>query len=482
MERKLSAKASQIRHRLTFTRSNSARALEPTLVSPIEVSPPSSRPRSATNPESPTHAEPTWHRDPGPSGGYSFTDEPGYFRPASPFIDRQEIEEDLEDDIKHACAMLSHSIDRGMPAGLSYRSAVTVGQNPQPSVDAAPSSLKQHVVLLSAINLQADSTKRHDSGVGMINSPSQKRRPSGNSVSGTNISARFYNKQPSASPPHSPSPGTRSRGQSLEVTIEDKERGRACSPSLIPFYSPLQMNSEWTWTSKPTTLHSPVSSLNDTDKRFEVTESELKTHPHEIATDTNAIPETFSPAISPHEAPLGWTGRTWLHVSGDIPCLIDENAPTEAKQAKPMARFYSSCNRTTGSLRSREWPPKDYWEEQDLNVHGKVTPDSLLGSGRETLSRPETGISRLGSASTNEEDSPGGYLYPPFADPNRGMSYSSSCLADDMYQERIYSVAMPGSPKNNRRNKASLLLRKLAGLGRKKDNDNGNEFIDGSRS
>ena len=95
------------------------------------------------------------------------------------------------------------------------------------------------------------------------------------------------------------------------------------------------------------------------------------------------------------------------------------------------------------------------------------------------MSRPEPGNSRLGNASTNEENSPGGYPYQTFAGSSRGMSYSSSCLGDkSKHQERVYSVVMPGSsPKNNRRKKASLLLRKLAGLGaRRKDNDNGNEI------
>ncbi|KAJ5270473.1 hypothetical protein N7497_008757 [Penicillium chrysogenum] len=482
MERKLSEKATKIRRRLTFTRSSSTRDLESTLVSPIDASPSSSRPRSTTNPESPTHDEPTWDsRDPDLEGGYSFTDEPGYFRPASPLIDRQEIEEDLEADIKHACAMLSHSIDRGIPTGLTYQSAAPVrtdGQNHagQPSGDAAPSSLNQHAILLSAprpIKPETESTTKHDSGVGTsFHSPNQPGRPYDNSVSGTDTSTRFYNKQPSASPPCRVSPGPRLRSQSLATTVEDNQMERANSSSPAPFpYSPSQSNSEWI--SKPTTLDSPVSSLNESEQKFEITESELETEP-----EANE-PETSSSAIPPHKAPyLDGAGGAWLRASKEIHLINAENPTIESKTTKPLTRFYSSYNQTTGSFNSPEWPT-NFREDREPSVYGKVSPASPLGAGRATVSRPQTGNPRLGSASTNEEELPGRYPYQSFGGSSRGMSYSSSCLGDkSKHQERVYSVVMPGSsPKNNRRKKASLLLRKLAGLGaRRKDNDNGNEI------
>ncbi|OQE22864.1 hypothetical protein PENFLA_c012G01503 [Penicillium flavigenum] len=481
MERKLSEKATKIRRRLTFTRSSSARDLESTLVSPIDASPSSSRPRSTTYSESPTHDEPTWDsRDPNPEGGYSFTDEPGYFRPASPLIDRQEIEEDLEADIKHACAMLSHSIDRGIPTGLTYRSvpARTDGQNPagQPSGDVAPSSLKHHAILLSAprpIKPETESTTKHDSGVGTsFTSPNQPGGPYDKSVSDTDTSARFYNKQPSASPPHRASPGPRFRSQSLATTVGDNQRERADSSSPVPFpYSPSQSNSEWV--SKPTTLDSPVSSPNESEQKFEATESELETEP-----EANE-PETASSAIPPHKAPyLDGAGGAWLRASREIHLINAENPTTiEPKTTKPLTRFYSSYNQTTGSFNSCE-SPTNFREDREPSVYGKVSPASPLGAGGATVSRPQTGNPRLGSASTNEERLPGRYPYQSFGGSSRRMSYSSSCLGDkSKHQERVYSVVMPGSsPKNNRRKKASLLLRKLAGLGaRRKGNDNGNE-------
>ncbi|KGO68819.1 hypothetical protein PITC_077010 [Penicillium italicum] len=461
MERNLSAKATKIRQRLTFTRSNSTQGLESTVVSPIEASPSSYRPRSATNPESPTHDQPTGDsRDPDPIRGYRFTDEPGYFRPASPFIDRQEIDKDLEADIKHACAMLSHNIDRGIPAGLSYRSAAPISidrQNPagQPSVDAAaPSSLKQNVIRLSApkpISLKEESTKRHDSGLGTsFNSTSQPGRTYGNCVSRTNSSTRFYNKQPSTSP-HSRSSGSRSRSHSLATTIEeDNQMERSYSSSPVPFpYSPPQFNSQWP--SKPTTLDSPVSSLNESD------------------TNTNAKkPDNFSPPISPQEASsLGGAARPWIHPSRDIQRVTDEEKPTaiQATKPKPVTRFYSSCNQIIGEFNSREWPTMNFREGRNLSIYSEVSNPS---------SRPETGNSRLGGS--NEEKLSGGSLYQTFAGLNRRMSYSTSCLRDDSkHKEHVYSVAMPGlPPKNNRQNKVSLLLRKLTGLGMKKENNNEN--------
>ncbi|KAJ5512392.1 hypothetical protein N7463_001944 [Penicillium fimorum] len=481
MEHKLSAKAIRIRHRLTFTRSSSTRGTALTLVSPIEANPSKSCPRTAPNPESPTQDEPTWDfSDPDSDRGYGFTDEPGYFRPVSPFIDRQEIEDDLEDDIKHACAMLSHSIDRGIPTILSHRSGVPVwtnAQNPagQPSVDAAPLSLEHHVILLSApkpINPEPENTTKYDSGVGMsFNSPSQPGRPYDSSASATNTSTRFYNKQPPASPPHSPAAGLHSRSQSLATTFEEDQRKRAYSSSPVPFpYSPPQLNSEWKF--EPMALDSPgspLSPLSETDPQPEATEFELKTKPQTARANKNeSKTETFTPAVSP---PLGGVDRNWLRASRYIQRQFEEKATTQAKETKPVIRFYSSYNQTTGDFNPREWPTKNFWD-RDPSVYSE---DSLALSLAGTPSRPETGNSRLGTALTNGEELPGGYPYHTVAQ-SSGMSYSSSCLGNEIKQQgHVYSVDLPGSaPKNNRRKKASLLLRKLAGLGMKRKENDGN--------
>jgi hypothetical protein len=149
---------------------------------------------------------------------------------------------------------------------------------------------------------------------------------------------------------------------------------------------------------------------------------------------------------------------------------LEEKATTQAKEPKPVIRFYSSYNQTTGDF-NREWS-KTFWD-RDPSVYSKVSLPSPLGTARDAVSRPGTSNPRLGTASTNEEEVPGGYPYRTFAR-SSGMSYSSSCLGNEIKQSRVYSVDMPGSPKNNRRKKASLLFRKLAGLGMKrKENENG---------
>jgi hypothetical protein len=469
MERKPSAKASKMRNRLTFTRSTSSRNRASTLVSPIASSPSSSRPRSATNPESPTHDEPMWdNSDVNSSRGYNFTDESGYFRPASPYIERQEVHEDLEAEIKHACALLSHSIDRGIPAGLSYQSAIpgwTGEHKPagQPSADL-PSSLEQHIIVFSGPKPngpEIENTKKHDSGVGMsFSSPSQPGRPYGNSVSGTVSSARFYNKQSSTSPPGSPSQDRlRSRSRSLAGSIQpDDPRGLSFCSSPIPFpYSPPQVNGEWP--SDETFLDSPVSPLNETDKQLQATESQSKSKSSDPINE-NPIDKS-SPTISPTEEPcLGEEGRDWLRASKDIQKLADEEKAkaANAKATKASGRFYRGNNHTTGAFNSREWLAKNFWDDRDPRDYDEASLASSLGMGMGT--RSGTGTPRMGSVSTNEED-----LHPGYPYATRGMSYSSSCLGDEFrHQENVYSVVVPSCPPRNRRKKASLLLRKLAGF------------------
>jgi hypothetical protein len=485
MERKLSAKATKMRRRLTFSRSNSDRNEDRslTMVSPIETSRPGSRPRSASNPESPNHDEPTWDSsNPNSSRGYSFTDEPGYFRPTSPFIDRQEVEEDLEADIKHACALLSHSIDRGVPAGLSYQSAVPDWTNGnkvagQPSANVAPSSLDQHILLLSApkpMDPETDSTKKHDSGVSMsLTSPGQPGRPYGNSVPGTDTS-RLYNKQSSASPPHSPS-ALRSRGQSLAATIEeDQPWERSYTSSLIPFpYSPPTHHSKWTTDPLLDSPASPVSPLNETDKRLEAVPSNRRSS-QKSKPNNKPDPSPMSPSIPS----LGEAGRTWLRASKDVQRLADEEKAKTKPKPKPSGRFYSSNNRIASAFDSREWLAKNFWEDRDPSLYGDVSSlSAAMGNGSRTgsSSRHGPGTPRLRSLSNNEY-LPGEYPYRLWArsGPGRGVSCSSLGLRDEFkHQENVYSVVVPSEPVKSRRKKASVLFRRLAGFGRWREEKKG---------
>ncbi|OQD88381.1 hypothetical protein PENANT_c004G00385 [Penicillium antarcticum] len=474
MERKLSTRALKMRHRLTFTRSSLTRDRACTMVSSGEVSPCSSRPRSATNPESPTYGENTMWDSIDASRCYNFTDELGFFRPASPFIERQNIDEDLVLDIKHACALLSHSIDRGIPIGLSYQSAVPDWTNKKAasqSTTEISTSVDQNTLLSSAKPIEPATdanTEMHDSGVGMsFNSPQQTGRPYGNSVS----SARFYNKQSSVSPPHSPtSERARSRGESLVQSLADRgsiqpdyplRLARSHSSSPVPFpYSPDQANDEWR--SGQTTPPSPIIENPQTEKEqstatITVSETEINAS----TTSTTSETETPTPPC------LGEEGQTWLRASKDIQRLADEEKQkqkeTAFKKEKPSNRFYSSnANATSQIFDSREWLTRNIWESRDPSIYSE-TP----------LSANANGEGRWGSVSTSGDESSrhGGYPVQWWAGPDaassRNLSYSSSSypVNEFKHQETAYSVVVPSLHPRRRREKAQLLLRKLAGFG-----------------
>ncbi|KAJ5146248.1 uncharacterized protein N7515_000812 [Penicillium bovifimosum] len=462
MERKLSAKA-KMRRRLTFSRSNSehTRDRSLTVVSPSETSRPDSRPRSASSPQSPTQDEPTWDSNRNSSRGYSFTDEPGYFRPDSPLIDRQEVEEDLEADIKHACALLSHSIDRGIPAGLSYQSAVPDWTNGnkiagQPTANIAPSSLEQDVPLLSApkpTDPGTDSTKKHDSGVSMsFNSPGQQRRPYGNSVSGTDT--RFYNKQSqsqSASPPHS-----------LAATIEEDWK-RSYTSSLDPFpYSPPNQHNNWTTDPLLDSPVSPVSPPNEPEK-LEPVWSNTRTSQNHASNKPDPSP------ISPLAPSLGEAGRTWLRASKNL----------EEERPKPSGRFYSSNSRTITASDSRQW--KDSWEERVPSLYGDASMGAVMGNGSRNGSSWGDGTKtpKMGSLST-DEDSSGAYPYRVWAGNghDRGMSCASLGFGvEDGFKHRENVYVVPS--ERSRWKKASVLFRRLAGLRRRKGEKSGSANGDG---
>jgi hypothetical protein len=330
--------------------------------------------------------------------------------------------------------------------------------------------MEQHIIVFSLPkpnDPEAESNKKHDSGVGMsFNSPTQPGRPYVNSVSGTVSSARFYNKQSSLSPPGSPlQDRTRSRSPTLAESIQPEgAREFSFCSSPVPFqYSPPPAHGEWP--SDENTLKSPVSPLNETDKKLYATESQSILQ-FSDPTNGKAI-DTSSPAISPTEEPcLGEEGRTWLRASKDIQYLAEEE---NAKAAKAKAtktssrfysgRFYSGNSQTAKPFNSRERLAKNFWEDRDLSFYGQFPLVSSLELAMG--SRPSTATSRLGSSSSNEEELPSTYPYA-----TRGISYSSSCLRDEFkHQENVYLTVVPSCAPQKRRKKASLLLRKLAGLG-----------------
>ncbi|KAJ5775342.1 uncharacterized protein N7511_000353 [Penicillium nucicola] len=485
MERKLSSKTHKMRHRLTFTRSTSTRECACPMIPSAEVSPSSSRPRSATNPESPTYGEDTMWDSIDASRCYNFTDEPGFFRPASPFLERQKIDEDLVLDIKHACALLSHSIDRGIPIGLSYQSAVpdwTDKKAAGKSTTQASSSFNLNALSSPGkpIKPATDTDEMHDSGVGMsFNSPQQTGRPYGNSVS----SSRFYNKQSSISPPRSPTPA-RSRAESIIQTLADRgsiqpdyplslARSRSRSSSPVPFpYSPDQANDEWH--SGQTTPPSPKLENPQMEKEQStatVTVSETSPTASPTAISTPSETETSTPLS------LGAEGQAWLRASKDLQLLAEEEKQKQkqkeqeqekekAAKKEPSNRFYSSnANATSQIFDSREWLTKNIWESRDPSLYDEAS-----------LSGYPNGEGRWGSMSTSgdsasRDGNPGQWWAGADAASSRNLSYSSSSYRVDEFkhQENAYSVVVPSLQPRRRRERAQLLLRKLAGFRRWRD-------------
>ena len=207
MERKLSEKATKMRQRFTFSRGSQGRHRASTMTSPGVTSTPSSRPRSSTTPVSSNSTEIAWHNI-DPSRHYHFTDEPGYFCPSSPIISRQDVEEDLEDEITHACTMLVHDIDQELPILPSLHTALRPSSGSDSMAQASSEAHFKFQDQVTNTSPQMTTAKEfaackpmHDSGVAFSAQSSRRDQPGRDSMSGTGASAgagRFYGRR---SPP-----------------------------------------------------------------------------------------------------------------------------------------------------------------------------------------------------------------------------------------------------------------------------------------
>ncbi|KAJ5461757.1 uncharacterized protein N7458_003309 [Penicillium daleae] len=412
MERKLSQKALRMRQRFTFSR---GRDRASTIPPSGATSTPSTRPRSATTPIS-SHSNstihPTYYRTSTDHTRYfHFTDEPGYFRPDTPLIDRQSVPEELEDDVKHACALLVQSVDRGLPIWPSFQSEhrpnTTTAKVSSP---IAPSRFYYQGVSMSPaavdnqIAIPVDKT--HDSGVAFQQSVTSA------------ATGRFYGSQISTSRPEQ-SQEDAQRGQSFntDATPVSRSRSRSLSPDMFP-YSPPQVDTLWP--------HVKDISFQTSDALF---------------ADTDADPEKETDV----ETHLGVEGMTWLRASLDIARIDSENPPitininvTTMPVVAPR-RFYS-----TRQPRASE---RGYgvvgatWDGSHSRTPSVDDADSV-----QSFSSAEDGARR-------------------FYQPQRSVSSGGLQQGDE---DRVYAIVSGGG---QRRRKASLLLRKLAGLGRKKDGD-----------
>lgn len=430
MERKLSQKAHRMRQRFTFSRGRDRAATMPPSGA---TSTPSSRPRSATTPIS-SHTRPSTDR----TRYYHFEDEPGYFRPASPLLNRQSLLEDLEDDIKHACALLVQSVDRGLPiwpSQVEHRPNTTTAAAAKVSSPTTSRFYYQGASMSpSAVDnqIKLPSDKVDDSGVAFQHSAAS---------AGT---GRFYGTQLSTSRHEenyqdTQRGRTRSRGQSFNTDAtpvsRSRSRSRSLSPDMFP-YSPPQVDTLWPRV-KDICFESSEGLFPETE-----TETETETE-KEIHVDAHTATNT-----------LGVEGMTWLRASLDIPHLQKSASINVNVAAMPTAaprRFYS-----TRQPRAKECGYSTASAGWDLSHSRTTSVDDAVS---------------LRSFSSADDDDEGV--------PHRGFyqlrrSVSSGGLRGDEQRELdpVYKIVSGGQ---SRRRKASHLLKKLAGLGRRKDVDGGFE-------
>ncbi|EPS34762.1 hypothetical protein PDE_09726 [Penicillium oxalicum 114-2] len=126
MDSKPSPKAARMRQAWTFSLGRDRTSIQ--TPSGVTCRSPSCPPSNSTSALSYVNSQadstgannPTCHKSatgsvPDSSCYFDLPDEPGDFRPKSPLIDRQHIDEDILDDVKYACRMLAESLDRGLP-------------------------------------------------------------------------------------------------------------------------------------------------------------------------------------------------------------------------------------------------------------------------------------------------------------------------------------------------------------------------------
>ncbi|KAJ5177027.1 uncharacterized protein N7482_002904 [Penicillium canariense] len=409
MERKLSQKALRMRQRFTFSR---GRDRASTMLPASATSTPSIRPRSATTPISSHSADLAWDRNSTDRSRYfDFTDEPGYFRPASPLIDRQPVAEELEDDMKHACALLIQSIDRGMPMWPSFqadhRANTGPGQPTKATTSDAVSRLQYQGASLSPriVENKFPVDKMPDSGVAF--------QPSAASAA----TGRFYGKQLPTSP-HEQSEAVfeRERGRSFgtDATPRSGSRSRSLSPELFP-YSPPQVDSLW---------------------------------PH--------VQDTYfeSDALFAETDALGAEGLTWLRASLDVHRIGEADLAVDPEKTKTSDRININVTAMPAAA-----PCRFYSIRQP---RAKESGAARWAESHGLAPRLYSSVSAHSFLSAQDIASHGGFHQMRHCD-------SSNSLRQENHAP-VYSLVLPDGARRRRR-KASHLLKRLAGLGRKRDGE-----------
>lgn len=441
-----------MRRRFTFSRTNrnsQGRPRASTMTSSDTASiPSSSRPRSSTSPVPSMPAADAWD-DADATRCYNFIDEPGYFCPASPLIERQPMEEELEDNMKHACALLVQSIERGIPIWPSahqefqprYPAENNAAQSPtgETTLETTPDDQiqLQHTHLAPPKSLGYSEIQalkgQHDSGVAMsIHSLGDSSKTYHNSLSAAN--GRFYGKHHSTTPPADElSERGRSRSRSFATHTssprsqsQSHSRSRSSSPSFFP-YSPPKIDAQLPHFNNctpdsPTELPSNLNTFLGTEGIMTWLPASLISSDNHISNSTGRKDSRMASAPGTSAGPF-----------------LDPNTPSTAPR-----RFYST--RQTSS----KWTHGACeWAACELCCSSR--PDSVVDY---TLSLQRFGDARGHSAH--------GVSFSPWSardvQPLRSTGFE--------YRENVYSVVSPaeGEPRP-RRKKASHLLKMLAGLG-----------------
>lgn len=401
-----------MRQRFIFSRGSQGRHRASTMTASDVTSTPSSRPRSSTTPVSSNSMEMAWHNI-DPSRHYQFTDEPGYFCPSSPIISRQDIEEDLEDEITHACTMLVHDIDQDLPILPSLNTALRPSSGSGSMAQASYETQSKFQEQVTHTSPQMTTAKEfaackpmHDSGVAF--SPQSSRRGQ-DSMSGTGAAARagrFYGRR---SPPEEQCERGHRRGRSdaTDATSpRSRSRSRTSSFDMFP-YSPPQSTNLW----------------SDNIQR-------------DMAPSANLISEP--------ESLLGVEGMTWLRASDDIHCLNDTNSPSQSGEYVGLT-----------SLPLSGPGPRRFYSTRQLPSEKPLGPRELSYE-----LRGSRGSSAHGGLSVRSLS---------FDNNLHNLHSTQAYNAQPLYSLVITPDA--NGPSRPRRKKASQLFKKLAGLGMRRKED-----------
>ncbi|KAJ5304049.1 Thioredoxin [Penicillium atrosanguineum] len=389
-----------MRQRFTFSRGSQGRHRASTINSSGAISTPSSRPRSSTTPVSSNTTEIAWHNTDN-SRYYHFTDEPGYFCPSSPIISRQDIAEDLEDEITHTCTMLVHDIDQGLPILPSLNTALRTSNGSDGMVRASYETHPEFQDQMTHVSPRMTTAKEfaackpmHDSGVAFSAQSSRRGQHGRDSLSATRASAgagRFYGRR---SPPEEPCERGRQRGRSFATdatSLCSRSRSRTSSFDMFP-YSPPQSTALWS---------------------------------HNIRKDIAPSANLFSEP----ESLLGAEGMAWLRANDDMHRLGDRNSPCQSDEHAGLTPFLLSGP-----------GPRRFYSTRQL-------PSAKALGPRESSCELHSGLSVRSLPFDSDLHNP----------------HSTQAYKAQTYSLVITPDA--NGPARHKRKKASQLFKKLAGIG-----------------